>query len=634
MRHLDAGGIRVALVNMPLFTVYHPSIALGLLKAQVALRGGVCDAHHLNVEFAEFIGLASHDRFCHCVSSTYNAMLGEWLFAGELFGDHCPNPERYVEAILKPRFRRSPEHIVEALRVRGEAGRFLDECLAHIDWSRYDVVGFSSIFQQTTASLALARRLKAAHPQLKVVLGGANCEGRMGLTLFRSFSFLDAVFCGEADATFPAYLSALRAGGPDVPMDGVFARAGGRELVSTTSSVPVEDLDGLPFPDYDDYFAQIRQSPLRQSIEGPASPQVVIETSRGCWWGAKNHCTFCGLNGSTMAFRSKSPARALAEIVHLHERYGCFLQTVDNILDLRYLTDLFPELARRKLGVQLFYETKVNLTPAQLDALRDAGVVAVQAGVESLSTEILRLMRKGATALQNIQFLKWCRERGIDVAWNLIWGFPAEDPNEYSRMAALVERIRHLPPPLGINKLQLHRFSPYFNQREALGVRDVRPHPAYRHIFPFPEGTVADLAYYFVFEYVDGRDPQEYAAPLARKLKKWRNEPTTYRLEYRDDGESLVVRRADRGVETTWRLRGWQRELYLFCDSARLLAAVLARVPEAAAGGREWIEGMVDDGLMLALDGSYLSLALRVGAPAARAGLRRESRPQLVALQF
>src|SRR5262249_20142488 len=152
--------------------------------------------------------------------------------------------------------------------------------------------------------------------------------------------FLDAVFCGEADATFPAWLRA-----PEASIDGVLTR----RCVPESPSPPTADLDALPYPDYDDYFAQLNASPLAPAIRGPASPQVMIETSRGCWWGAKHHCTFCGLNGSTMAFRSKSPARALAEIEHLHRRYGCFLQTVDNILDLRYIAELFPELSRRQL---------------------------------------------------------------------------------------------------------------------------------------------------------------------------------------------------------------------------------------------------------------------------------------------
>ena len=55
----------------------------------------------------------------------------------------------------------------------------------------------------------------------------------------------------------------------------------------------------------------------------------------------------------------------------------------------------------------------------------------VQAGIESLSTHTLKLMKKGSTALMNIQTLKWCREHGVLCDWNLIYGFPGEVPDDY-----------------------------------------------------------------------------------------------------------------------------------------------------------------------------------------------------------
>ena len=47
------------------------------------------------------------------------------------------------------------------------------------------VVGFSSTFQQNTASFALARRLKQRYPGIVTVFGGANFDGEMGLELVR-----------------------------------------------------------------------------------------------------------------------------------------------------------------------------------------------------------------------------------------------------------------------------------------------------------------------------------------------------------------------------------------------------------------------------------------------------------------
>jgi len=60
----------------------------------------------------------------------------------------------------------------------------------------------------------------------------------------------------------------------------------------------------------------------------------------------KSHCTFCGLNGTGMKHRSKSPERVLAELSQLSGRYGIrSFQFVDNILDMSYFKTVLPKLA-------------------------------------------------------------------------------------------------------------------------------------------------------------------------------------------------------------------------------------------------------------------------------------------------
>ena len=77
--------------------------------------------------------------------------------------------------------------------------------------------------------------------------------------------------------------------------------------VETGAGRPIDDLDALPVPDYSDYFRDLDAS----GVSADVLPVLLFETARGCWWGAKSHCTFCGLNGGAMAFRAKSQSRAL-----------------------------------------------------------------------------------------------------------------------------------------------------------------------------------------------------------------------------------------------------------------------------------------------------------------------------------
>src|SRR5207247_2316701 len=98
------------------------------------------------------------------------------------------------------------------------------------------------------------------------------------------------------------------------------------------------------------------------------------------------HCTFCGLNGGTMAFRSKTPRRALNELEHLVDRWRLTnVEAVDNILDMKYFNDMLPALARASRSLQIFYEVKSNLSRAHVRILSEAGVNRIQPGIESLS---------------------------------------------------------------------------------------------------------------------------------------------------------------------------------------------------------------------------------------------------------
>ena len=199
-----------------------------------------------------------------------------------------------------------------------------------------------------------------------------------------------------------------------------------------------------------------------------ATYEIPIETARGCWWGAKHHCTFCGLNGTIMRFRSKSPQRVLDELAQQARRYrSCHFQSVDNILDMTYFKQLFPELVESDAGYQFFFEVKSNLSREQLRLLAQAGVTRIQPGIESLSSHVLALMRKGVRAAQNVNLLRWARYYDIDTQWNLLWGLPGETEQDYVEQTAVIPHLLHLQPPSATDRIWLERFSPLFSEHET-----------------------------------------------------------------------------------------------------------------------------------------------------------------------
>lgn len=458
---------------MPFADIGRPAIGVSLLKAAAEQAGFSASIQYCCIQLADQMGAQLYQQ----VSSSFapDLLVGEWFFADDLFGEDIPCEEEYLSQILT-RFG-SAETVEGIHNTRKLRSGYLDDSARRIAALAPRIVGFTTTFHQTCASLAVARRLKAMPNPPVIVFGGANCEGEMGLQMLASFPWIDYVCCGEADLSFPKLLKHLLRGETgNVP--GVLKQG---ESTSIAVSEAIQDMDSLPYPDYDDYFEQLTQS----KIGAGENIHVIVETSRGCWWGAKHHCTFCGLNGETMLFRSKSPERAFDEIVFLSKKYGrSKIGCVDNILDMRYIDALFPRLAASGIEPELFYEVKSNLRFDQLVKMHRGGLRQIQPGIESFSNQVLKLMDKGVTGFQNIQLMRWCEEIGIECAWNLLAGFPGEDPAEYEKTARLIPLLTHLTPPCSCGQIRLDRFSPFHSRSESFGFKKMRPARAYFFVFP------------------------------------------------------------------------------------------------------------------------------------------------------
>ena len=412
----QSANVDVTFVVLPFADNRSPAIGVSLLKAELDARGWTSRILYFNIAFAELIGQQLYFRISNGFST--NALIGEWFFADCVFGDAIPPEYEYVSRVLS-RWA-PPDLIADILEARRFRHSFVDKCAAEISEIKPRIVGFTTTFDQTCACLAVAKAIKSQVDPPLVVFGGANCEGGMGRQLLASVDWIDNVCTGEGDEAFPAFVEEVVRGNVTPEIRGMPGRHTRSELADPAM---IRNLDALPAPDYRDYFDSLRASSLGDSLQ----PRLHFQSSRGCWWGEKQHCTFCGLNGQGMAYRSKSANAVFEEIEALATAYGVKrLSSVDNILDVRHISTLFPRLRDSGLDLELFYEVKANLRFDQLVTLKAGGVTSIQPGLESLSNEVLRLMKKGCTALQNIQLLRWCKELDIRVAWNILSGFPGE----------------------------------------------------------------------------------------------------------------------------------------------------------------------------------------------------------------
>jgi ribosomal peptide maturation radical SAM protein 1 len=487
--------MRVVLVNMPWAAVGKPSLALGILHQ--AVRRELPDAEvtvvYGNLEYVDWLldrgnfGFADYNYYSE---TSYFQGCGDWVFSSALYDD----PEWRIDEFEKYMAGQADQdRIAEAVALHKIAPGFIGALAGQITALEPDVVGFTSTFQQNTAALATAREVKRLSPHVATVFGGANCDGEQGLALHRNFGFVDFVVRGEGDVTFPALLKRVVGDRDYAAIAGLCWRQPGG--ATTANAMPRSPLppSAMVAPEFDDYFARFVASRAHAWSE----PQLVVESARGCWWGEKHHCTFCGLNGSFMQFRSKPPGVFADEVLALVKRHKVLeVSVVDNIIDMNYLSSALPAITEAGYDLRLNYEIKANMRKDQLRILRAAGVINVQPGIESLSSKILKIMDKGVTGCLNVRLLRDAESLGMQALWNYLYGFPGEEDGDYHQIIEQLPALYHLVPPGSVGELMVERFSPYFDRPE-LGFADLAVVPLYHVTYDLPERELFGLSYYF-----------------------------------------------------------------------------------------------------------------------------------------
>ncbi len=507
--------LNVTLVNMPFATLQFPSIALTQLKSVAESRFGDrvrVRILYLNHEFAHYLGVETYQVMNSVQAS--NAGLGDWLFRSVAFPEQPDNADAYFKRYYPQRNAATQMRRQMLLSKRVGLERFMESLVSKHRLGAEDVVGFTTMFAQNAASFAMARLVKKANPAAVTVIGGANCEAPMGKEIALHVPSIDYVFSGPALVSFPEFLEHRLNGQPEKceTIRGVFSKSN-KEQLDGQDTVGQELPINVPVPlDYDGFLAEM----ARNFPNGKVEPILLFETSRGCWWGERAHCTFCGLNGGTMAYRGMPSGQAIQLFEEMFTRYGdrCKrFDAVDNIMPREFLTEVFPHV-KAPDGVSLFYEVKADLKDREMKTLSAAGVTLIQPGIESLNSGTLRLMKKGVTSFQNVRFLKNCLQYGIVPVWNLLIGFPGEKEDVYQKYVADMPLLYHLSPPAGAYPVRFDRYSPYFTRADEYGLK-LSPYDFYRYVYPFPEESLVNLAYFF--------EDRNYASEYLSKMVLWRD---------------------------------------------------------------------------------------------------------------
>ena len=636
----------VLLVFMPFGPLEWPSPALGQLVASCRKANINAGSSYPAMAFARRMGMPTYNTFSGLIYS--DSLIQEWFFAPAAFDDRAPDGAGLIselfpdasslgkvrafvndlpvesrtkydtglEQFLKPDGGINTEYFFY-LRQMAEA--FVLETAQSIVAGNPKIIGCTTTFLQYNASIALLRQLKVLNPNIVTVLGGGHCEGSMGPVTIQECPWVDYVVSGEADYTFPDLCQKILSGEdePMLPNSVLSSKSerGKAKLPDEIIPALLDSMDDLPVPDYDSYFSELANYQLGLNFK----PPIVMECSRGCWKGMRQHCAFCGLQGERMAYRAKAPEKVLSEMRELSDRYGSrsFLMT-DSILNNAYFGSLLEKLEEEPEPFEIFYEIISTLGEEKVRKLARAGIQHVQPGIESLNDHLIKCLNKGNRAINSIAFLKYCREQGMKVVWNILYQIPGENDVDYSEMSRLIPLIRHLPPPR-TTRVRFDRFSDYHKRPEKYAI-DLQPLQRYRYVYPFDDATLDRFALFFESSgsFKSDQEITEAQWELIRLTDRWRRQyfgfeadmiKPIFEMKNNDDGSLVLIDSRDCLTTKRFSLNSQESKVYRGCRRPVRVDELSASTNIDSKTVKMIIEGFEEKALIVKIDERYLALA-------------------------
>ena len=618
----------IVLLTMPGTLITRPSLGLSVLKASLSNTNYNVDILYANILFEETI--ARYSSFWNI--TPFYKQLQEWAFSNMLFPDYTIDNYFYLKELSlhflsRAKVQPTEDNIRKCIRIykeiRRKAELFVDSFVDLVLYKNPRIVGCSSVFYQHVSSLVILKILKEKRPEIITVMGGPNCTGEMGITTLQKFEFVDFIFSGEADNTFPVFVTEIFTNPNQQEWKfpaSVISNNKANNLLYLKNKCNsilfnrVKNLDNLPTPDFSDYFFTYNNVAILKDIEDRV---VQMEASRGCWWFEKVGCTFCGLNPGDKKYRSKSPLKVIKEMDTVYEQYKPNLfKFTDNILNMYSLNEFANYLIETQPKYELFFEVKANLNRENVKLLSQAKIVHVQAGIESLHDEVLQLMKKGTTVIKNIQFLKYAIEFSIDVNWIFLHGFPNEKMEWYSEMCSYIHLFSHLQPPGSNLSIGFQRFSEYFVNQKKYNLQ-LKPLKYYKYIYPFDEKIISKLVGFF-----EDRTQQEVIASgvyinIKKAILAWRNEYFSEKgkpiLQMRAKHEEVhIIDTRKCAIKKHYELTGEEALIIINCEPAITKKQLYIKLAKKIAIQKidTVLNELVNNNLVFSYKNKYLNLVI------------------------
>lgn len=318
------------------------------------------------------------------------------------------------------------------------AGLSVQQALADIDFSGFDVIGISAYSTQYRYLKEFSLGLKRLHPSVPLVCGGPGPTFSHESILMHTG--IDICVVGEGEQTFVELLSHLDDPGA---VEGLALVSDGRVTLTPARSY-IRDLDALPLPDRDifDLRGVIATASAQAAATGSARrdrrPADII-AGRGCPYD----CRYCSKTFSGCRLRGIDSI--IGEVCDLVERYGVnHLSFNDELVLVNKRRSLALCDALAPFGITWSCQGRIDQVDEEiLSAMAAAGCIEVGYGVESVTQSILDAMNKRQDAGRIVPVIEMTRAAGITPIIQYMFGYPGESDESIEAGVRFFKRIDH-----------------------------------------------------------------------------------------------------------------------------------------------------------------------------------------------
>lgn len=275
-----------------------------------------------------------------------------------------------------------------------------------------DLVGISAYTCEYNTAVQILKEIKLLDKSIKTVVGGHHAT-------FMPEDFVlpwvDGIFLGYADYTFPQYINAL--GNPvelkEIPNIGIVDN---NSVYFTKRDLTLPDLNSLPIPD-----RSLTYKYRNKYYDSVRNRMSLLMTSRGCSF----RCNFCACWKLTEGkYAARSPESIIDELKTLPEEIEAVYFSDDNtFIDIERMWKLSALIRKngikKKLQMYARADTIVK-NKALFEDLAGAGLQFLTVGIESFRNSDLDFYNKRTTVEINTQAIRILKKLNIHILAHII----------------------------------------------------------------------------------------------------------------------------------------------------------------------------------------------------------------------